>query len=243
MALEGQLQDMSLIDLIQIFRMGPKTGVLLLINGAERGIIYVLEGRLIDAVLVRGPERLVLATDEEAVIQLLQWEDASFTFRHETSVHQRPVRIYHDSEWLVMEGMRRRTNPLRALPHERITMDTRLELAALPSSAETGVKLDLDQWRILSQVAICQNMREICEHTGMEPDAAIRTVTELVAIGLVEIAMIPTAPPPKPIRAESAYQPQPMQAVAAGVGALPGSSSATTGRGLLQAIMRRVRGL
>ncbi|NTW98298.1 MAG: DUF4388 domain-containing protein, partial [Oscillochloris sp.] len=41
MALEGTLQDMSLSDLFQVFRMGPKTGLLLLSSDGERGIIYV----------------------------------------------------------------------------------------------------------------------------------------------------------------------------------------------------------
>jgi hypothetical protein len=159
-------------------------------------------------------------------------------------VTARPPRIYHDAEWLVMEGLRRRENPLRALPHERITLDSRLELASLPNSAETGVKLDLDQWRILSQVANSRDVRDICEKTGMDAEAAIRTVTELVAIGLVEVALPPAATKERR-RPEPAYAPQ-LQPVAAGMGAIPAGQvapPATAGRGLLQAIMRRVRGL
>src|SRR4051794_12627034 len=97
MALEGCLQDMSLVDLIQIFRMGPKTGVLLLSSGSERGVIYVSAGQLVDAAIVRGPERQVLAVGEEAVLQLLQWEDASFTFRPDPAAGERLTRIVHDS--------------------------------------------------------------------------------------------------------------------------------------------------
>src|SRR5688572_8513300 len=59
MALEGNLRDMALADLLQVFWMGSKTGILLLIAGPERGVIYVRDGRLIDAVLVRGPRRQV----------------------------------------------------------------------------------------------------------------------------------------------------------------------------------------
>lgn len=245
MALEGSLQDMSLIDLIQIFRMGSKTGILLLINGPERGIVYVNAGRLVDAVLVRGQERLVLATDEEAIIQLLQWQNATFTFRHDPAVEQRPVRIYHDSEWLVLEGMRRRENPLRALPHQQITLDTRLELASLPSSAETGVKLDLDQWRILSQIAISHDVRDICKNTGMDTETTIRTVTELVAIGLVEIALPPAPQATPPRRIIAAYAQSQLQTVGSGAGGAQviEPPPVFTGRGLLQAIMRRVRGL
>ena len=246
MALEGNLLDMSLVDLFQIFRMGPKTGILVLSAGVERGIVYVVEGRLIDAALVHGPERRVEASGEDAVLHLLQWEDARFTFRHDTTVVSRPVRIVHDSEWLILESMQRRENPLCATLSRQISMETRLALASLPGSAESGVNLDLEQWRILSQVAISQNLGEICEKVAVEPDKAIRIVTELVAIGLVEIVIPSVAQPaPRQQRSEPTYNQNVLRPALAGVGMLGDVRPAapTTSRGLLHAIMRRVRGL
>jgi hypothetical protein len=245
MALEGSLHDMSLADLFQIFRLGPKTGVLLLASGPERGVIYVAEGRLIDAALVRGAERQLIGTGEDAILQLLQWEEATFTFRHDSAVLSRPARIVHDSEWLVLEGLRRRQNPLRALPYQQITMDTQLEMAAVPSGAESGVNLDLDQWRILSQIAISRDMREICEKTGMDAEKAIRTVTELVAVGLVEIVQVKVQPRTPVKRTAPATGPslQPAMAGFGGVSSVPSTPVAAPGRSLLDAIMRRVRGL
>ncbi len=186
MALEGSLQDMSLIDLFQVFRMGPKTGILMVSSSADRGVVYVADGRLVDAVYVHGIERQVSAIGEDAVIQLLQWDNASFIFRHDPAVRGRQPRIFHDSDWLILEGMRRRELPRRAL-HHPITLTTRLALALLPGTIESGVNLSLEQWRILSQIAICQNLGEICQNAGISTEAAIRTVTELVEIGLLEI--------------------------------------------------------
>lgn len=247
MALEGNLQDMSLIDLIHIFRMGPKSGVLLLADGSEHGILYVSEGRLIDSVVVRGQEQQVVATAEEAVIQLLQWENATFTFRHDpNAVVERPTRIFHDSEWLVLEGIRRRKSPLQGPSHQRITMDSQLELASLPNQAKGGVNLDLTQWRILSQIAVSQNIRDICDNTGLEQNTVIRTVTELVAIGLVEVTNVLSPKPvrPKPANQQSGHKPSSLTPVPAGSSAASGDVSTTTSsRGLLNAIMRRVRGL
>jgi Domain of unknown function (DUF4388) len=186
MALEGSLHDLSLVDLIEIFRMGLKTGVLMLVGGAERGVVYVREGCLIDAVLVRGPARQVIATADDAVICLLQWEDAKFTFQPDSKVHGRPTRIVHDGGWLVLEGGRRREHPLQAPAHQRITPNTRLILARQPGAAG-AIDLDLEQWRLLSQVAVSPCVRDICAQIGMEPDQAIGRLAELVAIGLVEI--------------------------------------------------------
>jgi len=241
MALEGSLQDMSLVDLFQVFRMGLKTGVLLLSSGAERGVIYVADGRPVDAVLVLGPERQVIKSGEEAVIQLLQWDDASFTFRHDPAVRGRQLRILHDSDWLILEGMRRREHPLRALPHQ-LTLETRLALSSLPSGIESGVNLSLDQWRILSQIAICQNLGEICQRAGISAEVAIQTVTELIAIGLIEVVDVRPVSPRR--QAATTYTQDAFRQALAGVGALPHSAvMPAPGRNLLHAIMRRIRGL
>ncbi|NTV62256.1 MAG: DUF4388 domain-containing protein [Oscillochloris sp.] len=244
MALEGTLQDMSLSDLFQVFRMGPKTGILLLTSGVERGIIYVSAGQLIDAVVVQSHDRSVLATQDEAVIRMLLWDDAHFTFRHSPAVSERSLRMGHDSEWLVLEGMRRRDNPASALPYHTITLDTQLQLSPLPSSAESGVSLDVNQWRILSQVSSAPNLRIICDATGIAPEQAIRTVAELLSIGLVEIVM-PKISPVRPRVGERTPSPlcgQTMEGIL--LNAIPADQgTATVGRGLLDAIMRRVRGL
>lgn len=252
MALEGTLQDMSLSDLFQVFRMGPKTGALILVSTTERGVIYVADGKVIDAVLAGGPDRRVQATQEEAVIQMLLWDNASFVFRHDPSVMSRPARITHDSEWLVMEGVRRRDDPARAMPYHSITLDTMLQLSSLPSSAESGVSLDVNQWRILSQISRNTDVRTICEATGLPPEQAIRTVAELLAIGLIEV-VIPSALPPRPktpkphhdhvVSVTPAAHLTPELAAAAVVGVGAGDERPQVGRGLLDAIMRRIRGL
>ena len=182
MALEGSLHDLSLIDLLQTFRIGLKTGVLWLIGGAEQGVVYVRAGCLIDAVLVRGPARQVIATADDAVLRLLQWEDATFTFQTDSKVNRRPVRVVHDHEWLMREGRRRRERALQV-----IALDTRFALARLPGGTAGAFKLDLEQWRMLSQVAVSPSAREICARTGAAPDQALAGLAQLLALGLVEV--------------------------------------------------------
>jgi hypothetical protein len=250
MALEGTFQDMSLGDLFQVFRMGPKTGVLLLTTEGARGVIYVAAGQLVDAALVRGAERSVVAAQDEAVIQMLQWDAAAFTFRHDPAVAQRPIRMLHDAEWLVLEGMKRRDDPTLALPYHRITPETQLQLSPLPSSAESGVSLDVNQWRILSQVASCPNLQTISEATGIPHERLTRIVAELLAIGLVEV--VPptrTALRPQQRRDPVAAMNSPNQFGSAMAGfPARGANNADearpqVGRSLIDAVMRRVRGL
>ena len=189
MALEGNLRDMALVDLLQMLWMGSKTGLLLLIAEPERGVVFLREGRIIDAVLLRGMQRQIVAVAEAAIVHMLQWEDIRFAFRQHPAVADRPVRIQRDHEWVLTEDMRRRIGAPRTLPAGQITPETRLKLAALPGRAEHEVNLTLDQWRIMSRLASSRNVRDICEETCLEMDRAIRLIDELVAIGLVEIVL------------------------------------------------------
>lgn len=256
MALEGTLQDMSLSDLFQVFRLGPKSGVLLLQKADDRGIIYVDRGTLIDAFIVRGAERTVIATADEAVLQTLAWDDARFVFRHDLSVADRPVQMKHDSDWLVMESMRRSKDPLSTMPYQNITLDTQLQLSPLPTNAESSVSLDVDQWRILSHAANNQDLRTICKATSIEPDKALHIVAELMAIGLVEVARqkapkkhklpaqpsdqsasVPAPAPSAPIAPTDAESPESTKRAN---GITEPQQAPLFGRGLLNAIMRRI---
>lgn len=197
MALEGSLQDMSLVDLIQIFQTGSKSGVLFLKSDRSHGLIFAYQGRLIDAALVDGPQRRVLAVGDEAVIELLQWDEATFTFKHDPSVGQRPRRIVRDGERLVLEGMRRRENPLAALPYHGITPDARLALVTPPSEVAAGVRLSLHQWQALNQISQSRTLRTLSAQLGLELQQATRVVAELVAIGLVEVERTAAQPQPR----------------------------------------------
>ncbi len=241
MALEGNLQDMSLVDLLRIFHMGYKTGRLVLIKPEERGVVYVVAGKPIDSVLVRSADRKIMGVGEQAVLQLLQWDDAAFTFYHDTSLTQRPVRITRDSTSLMLEGLRRRDKPLALPTHQSITLDTRLELEPLPANAETSLGLDMHQWRLLGQIASSQTIRTFCGRTGMAADKALRTASELVATGLLSIdheeqTARSFAPP------RSAQQKQ--RQLASEVASVPTpAGSRPSERSLFNAILRRIREL
>lgn len=234
MALEGTLQDMSLTDLFQVFRLGPKSGVLLLARETRRGVIYVLDGRLIDAAIVQMPNRQVMVSGEDAVLHLLAWENASFTFRADSAVASRPVRIERDSETLVIEAMRLHDQSALPQSHQSLALDTKLVLTSLPSSASGGLSLDLEQWRVLSQVSISENVGDLCQKCGMPVDVVLRLLSELIAIGLIDVIQ----PQRQVVRTPS----EPLSRRAVG-GHSSHNGTTQAERGLLSAIMRRIRSL
>ena len=198
MALEGSLHDMSLVDLLQFLRMRAKTGVLLISSRGERGAIAIRAGQPAGATLARVAEQHAIAAGEQALARMLQWQEGTFMFQPDQGSQRRAATPTDDGQWLLDQSR-------RALPASPITLDSQVQLAALPASAESGIKLDLDQWRILSQVAAARDVRAICEAAGLPPARALATLAGLAAIGLVELLPPADAPPGGRLAAEPAY--------------------------------------
>lgn len=249
MALEGNLRDMSLSDLLHVFQMGQKTGVLFLTYPGLRAIVSVAAGVLVDAAIIRLSDRSVIAINDEAIIQMLLWDDATFVFRHNSTVTQRPVRVRHSAEHLILESLKRRQSPQTALPYHHVTPDTCLQLSPLAPGRENSVSLSVDQWRILSQVPHCLSIRAISTATGLSLDQTIRLVLELMAIGLIEI--VPTRrqttsfPPHREMFATETDERSALPMMTQ-----PGNRASPTQehrtpirRSLIDAVMRRVRAL
>lgn len=205
MSLKGNLIDMSLVDIIQVFDGAKKSGVLLLQSNPLRGVIFCREGRLIDAAIVDGPTQRVVAIGEDAVIQLLQWDDASFVFRPDPSVAARAVRIFQDNDSLLLAGVRQRVDPLAALPHRPITLDSWLAARNVAEDTTKGVLLNRSQWRVLTEIDTGRNMLDLCGTLSMTFRDTARIVAELVAIGLVDTIQMP-APAARPTPKSAAPQ-------------------------------------
>jgi len=80
MALEGTFDDMPLTDLIAIFRIGLKSGILDITGDTYCGAVYVSYGRLIDATVQEWPSRQERFIGDEAVLDLLTCSGGRFVF-------------------------------------------------------------------------------------------------------------------------------------------------------------------
>lgn len=188
MALEGTFHDMSLSDLFQIFHLSTKSGILRMFNGSKRGIIYVYEGRLVDAFVVCRFSLKVLNAHDEAVLALMNWDDTTvFLFQHNPATYRIARHITRTSAWLIREGLRQRSEMATRTHYQAITLDTPLQLAQMPMSTEDGITLEAEDWRIMTHLAHQKTLRRVCMLTETDPAEAIRIATELLSIGLIEI--------------------------------------------------------
>lgn len=93
----GNLADMGVVDLVQTFEIGRKTGTIKL-EGERAGIVFFKEGRVIDAELGR-------LRGENAFYRMLNTFEGKFEVSF-TPI-DRPDRIEVSTQGLLMEGMRR----------------------------------------------------------------------------------------------------------------------------------------
>jgi hypothetical protein len=86
MAIEGNLQDMSLVDIIQLSCRSLEASAVSLKRGDRKGSIYFDEGQVLHAVYEDEQ-------GQEAFFQLLKWEDADFVIEKGVESPDRSIHI------------------------------------------------------------------------------------------------------------------------------------------------------
>jgi CheY-like chemotaxis protein len=176
----GNLSDMGVVDLVQTFEIGRKTGTILIL-GERHGTVYFKEGRVIDAELgsLRG---------ESAFYRMLNTAEGQFEVAF--SQIERPERIEVSTQGLLMEGMRRLDEWSRML-EQLPPLETRFEmdysqlaerLAEIPDEINGLLRL-FDGRRTLQRVV---------EDSEFEDLAALGIISKLYFEGLIKEAGTPS---------------------------------------------------
>lgn len=236
MALEGTLHDMPLADLFEVFRTCRRSGRLIVSRNAERGLIFVGSGQLLDAVLNTDPEGIMVAVAEDAVIRILSWSEADFVFEHDPAASQRPRRIVRDIDWLLAAAAK------SARP--QLSLDSLLHPAMLPPDAKGMLTLRVEEWQLLSALWPQQTLGMASAELGLSPSKALVLAHALVERGLLTLTDGRESRPSRLQIQEPAHQTRAgshprliERELGAPVEAVPPKSI------LLKAIIRRVRAL
>ncbi|MBN1205510.1 MAG: response regulator [Myxococcaceae bacterium] len=179
----GSLADMGVVDLVQTFEIGRKTGTIS-IQGERVGAIYFKEGRVIDAELGR-------LKGENAFYRMLNTFEGQFEVQF--SPLDRPERIEVSTQGLLMEGMRRLDEWGRML-EQLPPLETVFEidyhqlaerLSEIPDEVNGLLRL-FDGKRTLSRVV---------EDSDFEDLAALGIISKLYFEGLIrELGNVPQEP-------------------------------------------------
>lgn len=204
MALEGQLRDLSLTEVLQLLALGRKHGVLHVdapLQG-RRGQVVFRQGLIIDAVVgpVHGLDRAAhphrrqedAHAVEDAVLDVLAWRDGSFRFAPgEDESHASVLRL--PIEPLLMEAT------LRAEVWSRI--DARVPHAHVVPAFVEGetqqlplLRLSPAQWELLTRIDGAQDLVALAASTGRPLVDVAEMVHDLIAAGVLTLHDAQVAP-------------------------------------------------
>ncbi|NJK80557.1 MAG: DUF4388 domain-containing protein [Chloroflexaceae bacterium] len=245
MSLKGTLQDMPLVDLLYVFRAEEKSGVLFLVDETQRGGLHVCRGRPIDARVIKRGEQCLLSAHDEAIIQMLLWNNATFVFRHEAGMEKRPVHVQRSVEQLIIESVRRHPHPCEALLNQTITPNTEVRIAQQPMSPTVLPGLETEHWDIIRRFSSAETRhtaRTLSTMANCAELLTLRFVVELLALNILEVA------PVRRMQRTTQARPVPPEYAAPTTDTLVHptaglDTSSSEARSLLNAILQRVKTL
>ncbi len=191
MALEGDLSDFNLVDIMQLVDLGKKTGGVEIYGqrGNEKleGWIYFREGKIhsADAGGMQG---------DEAAYNLFSCTAGPFVFRENLPLPPRNVHV--SNEIVIMEGIGRQD--AWATISERIPSgDMVLKLIPNPRSSSREINLEADKWRVLTMINGKHSVEDIVQRSGLGQFRTYQIVAELIEAGLIDGKT--EEAPPKPL--------------------------------------------
>lgn len=179
-AVEGQLAQLSLTDLLQLFHVSRKTGVVALLRRThggeeETGLVLVSSGEILqaEAGAVHGVK---------ALFRLMGWDRGSFSFRPEAVTVEDPIQIPTLS--LLREG-RRQIEEWERLARHMPPMDAHVTLKIQGSSLPNVIHpLTQEVLLVLENYSRIRDVVDRCAHPDYQ---VLRMLHTLIRRGMLSL--------------------------------------------------------
>ena len=236
MSFQGSIQELPVPDIIQLVSVSGKTGMFMLVRGAERGFIYLKNGRIAHA-------ELGGLAGEEAVYALAIWSTGDFQFTPGKETER--VTIDKTNTSLLMEAARR-LDEWKVLARKIPGVDH----VPVLKTRDFGepVTLSPPEWNLIIRVDGRKTVEELARATGSNSFDTAKILYGLVTADLVDMrsreaagarpAAMAAAPAMAPSPASHAA---PAAAAAAGVAPPPGSAMLGDEKKILMILCTRVK--
>lgn len=172
---EGSLSEISLPDLLQMFNMNKKEGVLSLANGKDKGEIFIQDGNIIEVIIGE-------ISGEKALFRLLTWKKGSFQFS--PSKVTVPQKINKPPDNLIMEGLRQ-YDEWESLKGSFPPMDARLKVLVESSTLPKGLRPITQEIFLLLE--FYPKVSDIIDRNPFPDYEVMRTIMTLLAKGIIGI--------------------------------------------------------
>lgn len=164
---EGALNQISLVDLLQIFNLNRKDGVLTLRRGEQSGTITLLGGLVANS-------RLAQLQGEKAFFRLLNWVEGSFSFTPGRSDEE--TRITTPTDHLILEGLRQQ-DELAAQLDRLPKLDDELVLQVPRGNLPSGLRPATQEILVLLQYY--HRVQDILDHCS-RPDLEVLQILQIL---------------------------------------------------------------
>jgi len=181
MAFQGSLTELHLPDIIQLISVSGKTGVFHLTDGAHKGEIFLVDGKIVHA-------QIEDLTGEEAVYALGIWNKGEFRFEPGVATEARTITKSNTN--LLMEAARR-LDEWRVLS-KRIPSTDCIPEFVVPEGREGQINLNTSEWLILSKIDGRRSIKAIAAASSLSVFDVAKILYGLVTTGLLRLKL-PTA--------------------------------------------------
>jgi CheY-like chemotaxis protein len=186
---EGKLTQIALAELLELFHVNRKTGVVELRQGGGRraatGRIDLCDGDVVQA-------RIGSVEGEKALYRLLAWRRGSFAFREQAIARERGC-IERPTRALLREAQRQ-ADEWQRIGSELPALHARVALKVARSSLPS-VLHPLTQ-EVLLALELSTRVSEVVDRCSFPDYQVLRTVQTLVRRGMIELRADGAAPEP-----------------------------------------------
>jgi hypothetical protein len=180
MALQGDISDFPLTDIIQLLDLSKKTGAVFIQGkrGQQQldGWLYFRDGRIIGAQLGKLPPL-------EAAYTFFTFTSGPFEFFDDRQI-ETPT-ITQSNEMIIMEGIMRQDAWSKIQDHvPALTMVP--QLVTNPSSTGSEINLEADEWRVLTMVNAKNTVAQIAQRSGLGEVRTCEIIAQLLSSGLIQ---------------------------------------------------------
>lgn len=176
--IEGNLAQMSLVDILQVFGMNKKSGVLVVRREEtfEEGMIFLKDGKILNA--TTGG-----AAGEKAVYRLLTWDSGKFEYIPK-DFNPEPL-IGKPTDSLLMEGMRQ-LDEWQRMEGEFPPLDTTISLKIDPSRIPKNLRPLTKE--VISLLSYYKSVRGILDYSSYPDYEVMMTINTLVSKGVLDLS-------------------------------------------------------
>lgn len=180
MALEGDLSEFHLTDIIQLVDLSKKTGAAFMQGkrGSEtmEGWLYFRDGKIVDARLGNMPPL-------DAVFTFFTFSSGPFRFHDDVQPERTSITL--SNEMIIMEGITRQ-DAWEKMQAQLPSLSVIPRLVTNPASTGNEINIEADEWRVLTMVNGKNTVAQISQRSGLGELRTCEIVARLLNNGLIE---------------------------------------------------------